>query len=284
MTARAPSPNMIETRSPFRAMNSQSRIAAALEARPGGPADALYSELSALYALAQNSPHVFASPVGPFSAGGSPAYLPRFVFFGPHASDDSWRLAFLAGFDHGDLRSARALVGLATRLAADSATGHALNLSFFPLVDITGLATGVTGRRLAEAHWQSGAAPELELLERDARQRSYHGFVRVETGGADEDMITLQVRGPFANVQSPDLELITSEETRTFPVRFEAAPSGPARAGPLSVADDLAGEPFELTLRIPETWSDEAYQHASVTLLERFLRRYRAFQAYGQHL
>ncbi len=265
-------------------MDSPSPGGAALERRPSGPSDSLRPELSALYALSQNSRHIFASPVGPFSAGGKPAYLPRFVFFGPHACDDSWRLALLAGFDHRDLRSSRALIALATRLASDSETGHALNLSFFPVVDATGLATGASGRRLAEAHWRSGAAPELELLEKDARQRSYHGFVRVETGGADEDLIILRVRGPFANAQSPDLELVTSEETRTFPVRFEAVAGGPAPGGPLSVADDLPGEPFELTLRIPETWSDEAYQDAAVTLLERFLKRYRAFQAYGQHL
>jgi hypothetical protein len=68
-------------------------------------------------------------------------------------------------------------------------------------------------------------------------------------------------------------------------VRFEGAAGAAApEDGPLSIADDLPGSPFELTLRIPSTWSDDAYQHAVVTLLERFLRRYRAFQAYGQHL
>jgi hypothetical protein len=261
-------------------MNAQSSNGAALAAHPGNLAESLRADLSALYALSQNSRYVFASPVGPFSVGGRHAYLPRFVFFGPHASDDSWRLAFLAGFDPADLRSSRALVALATRLASDSETGHALNLSFFPLVD----CAGVPGRRLAEYHWGAGAPPEIEILEKDARQRGYHGFVRIETGTADEDMIILRVRGPFARAQSPDLELITTEETRTFPVRFEADAGGPPADGPLSVADDLSNAPFELTLRIPGTWSDEAYQHAAVTLLERFLKRYRAFQAYGQHL
>jgi hypothetical protein len=266
-------------------MNAQSRSFAALATHPGDLADSLRSDLSALYALSQNSPYVFASPVGPILAAGRHAYLPRFVFFGPHACDDSWRLAFLAGFDHGDLRSSRALVALAARLASDSETGHALNLSFFPLVDFTGLVTGATGRHLAAAHWGEGAAPEIELLEKDARQRGYHGFVRIETAPGDEDLIVIRVRGPFASPQSPDLELITSDETRTFPVRFEAAASSAQpEDGPLSITDDLPFTPFELTLRIPETWSDEAYQHAAVTLLERFLRRYRAFQAYGQHL
>jgi hypothetical protein len=252
---------------------------------PGPQTEPLRSDLSALYALSQNSKFVFASPLGPLPGMGRAAYLPRPVFFGPHACDDSWRLAFLAGLDHADLRSSRALVALVSRLASDSETGHALNLSFFPLVDVGGAASGAPGRGLASAHWGSSAFPEIRLLERDARQRSYHGFVRIETGGADEDLITLRVRGRLANALSPDLELITSEETRSFPVRFEGAAAAAApEDGPLSISDDLPGSPFELTLRIPPAWSDDAFQHAAVTLLERFLRRYRAFQAYGQHL
>ena len=93
------------------------------------------------------------------------------------------------------------------------------------------------------------------------------------------------LRGAFADASAPDLELITTEETRSFPVRFESGVTGGAPAdGPLGIADALPVAPFELTLRIPGSWSDEAYQHAAVTVLRRFLRRYRAFQAYGQHL
>ncbi len=248
-------------------------------------AEALRSALSALYALAQDSDYVFASPVGPFRAAGRPAFLPRFVFFGPHASGDSWRVAFLAGFDHRDLRASRALVALASRLATDGATGHALNVTIFPLVDVAGLLAGTVERDLANASWAADAPAELDLLARDARQRGYHGFVRIETGALDEDQIVLRVRGPYGDALSPDLELITSEETRSFPVRFAALRDGDAPAdGPLSLAADLPLPPFELTLRIPGSWADADYQHAAVTLLERFLRRYRALQAYGQHL
>jgi hypothetical protein len=92
------------------------------------------------------------------------------------------------------------------------------------------------------------------------------------------------VRGAFAPAGSSDLELVTSEETRSLPVRFELENGHGEVGGPLSIADDLPFTPFELTLRIPGGWSDAAYQDAAVVLLERFLRRYRALQAYGQHL
>jgi len=262
------------------AMNAHSRLPADAARR-----DPLGADLSALYELSQNSRYVFASPLGPLAFGATQAYLPRFVFFGPNACDESWRAAFLAGFDHRDVRASRALVALVRRLAADSETGHALNLSFFPLVDIGGFVANSPDRRLSAAHWGRESPPEIVLLERDARARGYHGFVRIETGHADDELIRVRVRGPSCGALSPDLELITSEETRSFPVRFESAAGAEAPIdGPLSAADDYPVSPFELTLCIPGAWSDDAYEHAAVTLLERFLRRYRAFQAYGQHL
>jgi hypothetical protein len=267
-------------------MNPQSRLggAASVEALlPGSLAGPLGSDLSALYALSQSSRYIFASPVGPFLSGSHSAYLPRFVFFGPNACDESWRLALLAGFDHADLRASRALIALAARLTTDNETGHALNLSFFPVVDVGGLVSDVVNRGLAEVHWGSATAPEIVLLERDARQRGYHGFVRVETAPKDEELIVVRVRGSFAEALFPGDELITSEETRGFPVRFESD-GGSSTDGPLSIADDLPVVPFELTLRIPGSWSDDVYQHAAIALLERFLRRYRAYQAYGQNL
>jgi hypothetical protein len=50
------------------------------------------------------------------------------------------------------------------------------------------------------------------------------------------------------------------------------------------VADDLRHAPFELVLRVPAHWPDDLYQSAVSSILTRFILRYRAFQAYGQHL
>jgi len=245
----------------------------------------LQARLSALYALAQHSPYVFASPLGPFHYQGQPAYLPRLAFFGPQASDDSWRLSFLAGFDHRDLRASRALLALVTGLAENAEAGHGLNLSFFPLVDAAGLLFAAADRNLGTAHWGRKAPPEIHLLERDARGRGYHGFVRIETSSSLDDVIVIRVRQPAVQPLSPDLELISSDETDSYPVRFETVPAGiRAEDGPLSVTDDLPVAPFELTLLLPAAWPEYDYQRAVVVLLKRFLRRYRAFQAHSQHL
>jgi hypothetical protein len=250
-----------------------------------GPSPAcLEAHLRTLYALSQYSPHVFASPLGPFQVGSRHAYVPRFMFFGPRASDDSWRLSFLAGFDHRDLRASQAVLALAGRLAADAEAGHGLNLSLFPLVDAAGLFLGEPDRALASAHWSRSGLPEIELLELDARRRAYHGFVRVETASPGRAEIEIRVRGAERNPAFPDLDLITSDETGGLPVQFVHEAGSLPQDGPLSAAEDLPFSPFELTVGVPSEWTGEAYRQAVTNLLTRFLKRYRAFQAYGQYL
>jgi len=244
--------------------------------------DEFQARLSALYALAQRSNHVFASPLGPFLYRRQSAYLPRFVFFGPGASDESWRVAFLAGFDHRELRASHALLGFVEDLAQSVEDGHGLNLTFFPIANAAGFFLGAPPRPLASLHWGRAHAPELDLLEKDARLRAYHGFVRVESAAPGDDEVSIRVRAPAATFASPDVELISSENTDPFPVRFELGPT-PA-GGPLSIADDLPFGPFELTLRVPPAWPAERYAEAVRTILGRFVLRYRALQAYGQHL
>jgi len=228
---------------------------------------------------------VFASPFWTFQYGGRGTWLPRFVFFGPNASDASWRLAFLAGFNARDLRPAHALLGFVERLAHHAEEGHGLDLTFFPLVDAAGLVADAPARSLTAEHWAWTQAPEIALLERDARGRGYHGFIRLESAAPGDEIITVRIREPVGIPFAPDVELISSEDIDPFPVRFERGPMGLAPGdGPLSIADDLPVQPFELTLQIPATWPDDIYQEAVGHVLTRFVHRYRAFQAYGLHL
>ncbi len=242
----------------------------------------LAERLSALYTLAQRSHHIFASPIGPFYHQSRHFNLPRFVYFGPHASDESLRLAIYAGEDARDLQTSLGVLHLVERLALDPALGHGLNLSFFPLVDVLGLQAGLPPRALAGEHWGFTREPELSLLEKDARLRGYHAFVRVVP--AADDLITVRLR-------SHDLlgtlgsELITSEDIEPWPVRFE---TGERQAlpgsGPLTIGDDLPFRPFELTLALPAEWPQPLFDAATVSILGRFIERYRSHRAYAQNL
>jgi hypothetical protein len=246
---------------------------------------AFAEQLSDLYQLVSRSSHVFGSPLGPVRAPTRELHLPRFVYFGPQSSDASLRLAFYAGFDHRDLRSTLALLHLVEGLALKPDLGQGLNLSFFPLVDLLGLAGLAPTRDLTVQNWARTAVPEIKLLEQDARRVGYHGFIRLAlTPG--QDVVTVRLRAP-AHVENPapPLELISSEDIEPFPVRWESdARSAEVGDGPLAIADDLPQQPFELVLSLPAAWPTELVREAAAAILKRFVLRYRGFIAYGQHL
>ena len=242
---------------------------------------ALGEQLSTLYTLAQRSEYVFGTPLGPFPHAGRHHYLPRFVYFGPHTSEESPRIAFLAGLDSRDLRPTLALLHLVEALALAPDIGQSLHLAFYPLVDVLGHLQPGPGRELAGQRWSGATAPELDLLAKESRLRTYHAFVRIESASAD-DAVTLRVRtAPGSLANAP---FFSSEDTEPYPVRWEIESGPPPADGPLSLGDDLPFRPIDLTLRIPANWSPEFYREAVASILKRFIVRYRGFLAYGQHL
>jgi len=249
--------------------------------------DELSRAFTTLYGVAQHSAHVFGSPLDPIAVGGSAHHLPRFVYFGPQFSDESVRLALYAGFDGTDDRPTRALLHSVERLALKPDLGQGLNLTFFPLVNPSGLARktreSAAGIDLGAAHWNLSNAPEIGLLALDARLRAYHGFVRVESGPGEEIVGT--VRSGSRAGSGDDSVLVESSTDSRFPVRWQVeVPRREATSGPLTIADDLATSPFEITFQIPTTWNTALYSEAVLQVLKRFLIHYRATYAYGIHL
>jgi hypothetical protein len=250
------------------------------DAAPTSAPATLGEQLSELYRLAQHSTHVFASPLGLIGSTAEGQSLPRFVYFGPNSSDASVRLAFYAGLDRRDLATTASLLRLVDELVRAPQLGEQLNLSFFPLVDIAPDRIG----GLAAESWVGSTAPELQVLAADARQRDYHGFVRLETVSG-EDVLGIELRtSGFLEHATPAVELVTDEEITPFPVRWEVARVDERAVGPLALAADFSAQPFELTLRFPKHWSFADQQSATASILTRFVLRYRAFVAYGQHL
>ena len=242
---------------------------------------AMGDQLSRLYGLAECSEYVFGTPLGPFSDAGRTHYLPRFVYFGPHTSEESPRIAFLAGLDRRDLRPTLALLHLVEELALRPDLGQSLHLSFYPLVNVLGHLQPERSRDLSGEGWGTSQSPEIDLLAKDSRLRNYHAFVRLETGPAD-DAITLRLRAS-AGVP-PSIPLASSKDFEPFAVRWEIEPEVAPAAGPLSIGDDLAFRPLELTVRVPSDWAPEFYREAVTAILKRFIIRYRSLLAYSQHL
>jgi len=237
--------------------------------------------LEHLYILTQRNAYVFASPLGPFYHHEHDHSVPRFVYFGPHTTDASLRLAFHAGQSAREMNGALALLYIVERLTEKPALGCGLNLSFFPLVDVLGAAGTVPVRRLAEEHWGFSAEPEISLLEQEARSRGYHGFV-VLVSTADE-VLTVRLRGA-AGAVAEGIDIVDSSDFGGWPVRFEGERVEGVKAGPLTVADDLPLAPFEITLGIPAGWPQAEVDAAVAAVLQRFIARHAAIQTYAQHL
>jgi hypothetical protein len=267
--------------------------APAFEPSPGAAAaatdgDTLSHRFSVLYALAQDSRHLFGSPLGPFTVRGENHVLPRFVYFGPDSSDDSVRLAILAGFDGSDSRPTEALVHFIEKLAVVPDLGQGLHLSLFPVVNPSGIAhrtrSNAAGIDLTAEHWDDSVQPEVALLRQDARLRGYHGFVRIESAAVAEVTGVVRRVGR-ASVSLTDVDLVAADQTDRFPVRWERHFSDrPPQQGPLSIADDFAIGPFELILRIPNVWDAPLYREAVAQVLRHFIVRYRATLSYGLNL
>ncbi|HET7537350.1 MAG TPA: hypothetical protein VFJ90_12905 [Candidatus Didemnitutus sp.] len=258
-----------------------SRSVAPAAAWPSTPTFA--QRLSRLYELAEESDHLFGSPLGPFYDQARTHYLPRFVYFGPHTSQESLRLAVLAGTSPYDLAGARALLTFIEGLALQPNLGQGLNLSFFPLVNVVGLLGGAEDRDLTGENWVRSSESEIRLLGEDARVRNYQGFVRITmTADSEPSALVRTVVSPTVHVTG--IELFSSEDFAPWPVRFEALSSGTVTSGPLSIADDLPSAPFEVELACPFDWPQSRIDRAIADVLRRVIVRYRAFHAYGLHL
>lgn len=250
--------------------------------------------LSRLYELAEESDYLFGSPLGPFYESGTHRlgfsedqtrahYLPRFVYFGPHTSQESLRLSVLAGIGWHDLPAARALLAFIEGLTLRPDLGQGLNLSFFPLANVLGHLGGADERDLTHEHWIRSREPEVRLLGEDARLRNYQGFVRI-TMTADSEPSALVRTVVSATAQVTGIELFSSADFEPWPVRFEALSTGTIASGPLSTADDLPYAPFEVELALPYDWPQARADQALAAILKRIIVRYRAFHAYGLHL
>lgn len=251
--------------------------------------DGLRSAFSDLYGQTANTRQVFGSPLGPVQHGAHAYWLPRFVYFGSDFSDASVRLAVYAGFDGTEVRPTLAVLSLVQRLILRPDLGQGISLSLFPCVNPSGFEAGTRLTRgavdLGATHWNESAAPEIVALANDVRLRAYHGFVRVEAAPVDEIQATLRSGSRACRAGDAVLVPPTTVESPMFPIRWSwAEPLCAPEVGPLSIADDLLGGPFELVLRVPDSWSEALFGEAVVHVLRRFVVHYRASYAYGIHL
>ncbi len=190
---------------------------------------------------------------GPSTHAGHHHYLPRFVYFGPHTSEESPRIAFLAGLDSRDLRPTLALLHLVEELALAPDIGQSLHLAFYPLVDVLG-------------HLQPGSGPRFS--RRSTGPRPPHPRSTRWPGKPGCARTTRLCGSSPRRPTTPSRCVCTPRPARwPTPRSFlggHGALSRPLgnrirsaarRRSALAAAKTWPFRPIDLTLRIPANWS-----------------------------
>lgn len=245
--------------------------------------DSLAVRLRRLYAHAEDSHSVFASPLGPVLFDHDQVSIPRFVHFGPRETATSLRVAVYAGFDGKDPRPTDTVLRAIERLIATPDLNDGTSLTFFPLVDAFGFARGAYSN-LSEESWLAPKNAQIALLARDVRNQAYDLFVRLDQASEAPGLAVARVTGylPTDLAGAAD-EVLLSSDLEPLEVRFERDWSVP-RSGPLTLSDDLGRPPVELHLSLPPDLDGESSGALAFALLSRLLTRYRAHQAAFQHI
>lgn len=229
--------------------------------RPRPFSDAVLTRLARLAPRAERSQSLFAAPLGPDTHG---LYLPRFVAFGPAASDHDARLSVLAGFAAGDDASSLAAFDF---LETATDTPAAIGGVVLDVVPVVNRGAG----DLWDASWITGERPELALLEREYRRLAPHAVVQVRTGSG---------RFPQGAVRGDSLaHWLDQASPSLFAAAWtERAGDHGAPTGLDGLVPDLPFRPLEIQLTLGH---DNAGNAAALRAL---VQRIRELLAHAQHL
>ncbi|MFT3831481.1 MAG: hypothetical protein QM691_17425 [Opitutaceae bacterium] len=236
-------------------------MSAAPALRPRPFSDAVLDRLARLSPRAERSRSLFAAPLGPDEHG---LYLPRFVVFGPSATDADARLSLLAGFANNDDPASVAALDLVEHVAEAPASIGGVVLDVVPVVN---RGTG----DLWSAPWIGSRRPEFALLEREYRHLAPHAVVQLRSGppGAPQGTIRGESLGHWLDGAAPSLfAALWHEEPR--PTRLAESID--------EIVPDLPFRPLEIRLAFG---SDP---DANAAALHAIVQRIRVLLAHAQHL
>jgi protein MpaA len=247
---------------------------------------------SQLEAVSLTSDFLASSPV-PLSSGNSPfPGIARFIFEGPHGGGDPIRIGFFAGI-HGDEQAgSHAILELARTLVRNPRLAEGYHLYFYPICNPGGFDAcsrySPSGKDLNREFWKNSAEPEVQLLEREIVEHTFHGLVSFHSDDTSHGLYGF-VRG--AVLARSLLEPALASAGEVLERNCDPVIDGfPAENGIISKCYDgiltsppkLENTPFEIILETPhhapEPKQIEAFVRASLAILVEY-RKFIAFAA-----
>lgn len=232
--------------------------------------------------------------LGGFVQGGRDYQIPRFRFAGPSSGSEPVRLAFFAGIHGDEPAGCAALVDFAAAIAAEPERARGYEFWLYPVVNPTGYEDGTrhnrSGLDLNREFWRGSVEPEVQLFERELRERRFHGLIALHADDTcegvygyshgrtlDETLLQHALRAA---------EQVLPRDGRTvidgFPARegvicdcFQGILSAPAGQDP---------RPFDVIFETPAHAPFALQVAASVAAIETIVAEYRGYIAYAQDL
>lgn len=246
------------------------------------------------WALAGSCEEVAGAVAGSFEREGRHYSMLRFVFNGPRTSTPPIRLALFALIHGDEPAGALGLQHLLTTLVNDPAPARGYELTIYPVCNPTGYEDGTrhnrSGTDLNREFWRDSRQPEIEILEKELRERSFDGIVALHTDDTSSGLYGYaHGRLLNENLLMPALRA----SAHVLPVNRDAIIDGfPAEEG--IVGDCFEGiltpppgqrpRPFELILETPGAAPMTQQVEAIGCALRSVLIKYREFIAQGTNL
>ena len=244
---------------------------------------------------AEGSAHLVYSEIGTFRHGGAVHSIPRFVFHGPGIAEEPVRIGIFAAIHGDEQETAHAALEFLRGLLEEPERARGYQIYVYPVCNPSGVADGTRHSRggvdLNREFWKGSKEPEVYYLERDLGVLLFQGVIALHADDTTPGVYAY-VRGSTLTeaLARPALEAAEAFLPRAagsvidgFPA-MNALIQGHCYDGVLSNPAELHPAPFELIFEPPQDKPFDLQVKAAVAALDRILREYRPFLAFGQNL
>jgi protein MpaA len=241
----------------------------------------------------QNTPGVRAESLGAFISEGETYSLPRFTLRGDKSSEPI-RIGLFAAIHGDEPAGAFAAARFLVEAAADPQLIENFLVHVYPLCNPTGFEDNARnsrrGRDLNREFWQTGAEPEVKILEHELRANHFDGIIQLHADDTSDGIYGF-VRGHTLteNLLRPALraagEILPRNVNATidgFAARdgiiydqYHGVLAAPARIEPV---------PFEIILETPHRAPLESQVQALVVAIRTILVEYRQMISFAANI
>jgi murein peptide amidase A len=248
--------------------------------------DEILAPLCALPALKYDS-------LGQFVHAGKAHSLPCFTIAGPNSSDPI-RVGIFAGIHGDEPAGTLALVEFLRALAAEPALAENYLIHAYPVCNPSGFEKGTRASAarcdLNREFWKGSGQPEVQLIERELRERHFHGLIQLHADDTSDGIYGF-VRGHTLseNLLKPALAAAANILPRNINAQIDgfAAKDGmiyDAYEGILAAPPQIDPVPFELILETPHHAPMDKQVAALVAAMRTILEEYRRLISFAADL